>query len=47
MSAEIMIALKIMGMGMGGIFSAMIVIMLVTYLLKAFDRKPKEKKDAE
>lgn len=37
------VALEIMGMGMAGIFSAMIVIMLMTYVLKAFDKKPGKK----
>ena len=32
------IALEIMGMGMLGIFTAMLVIMAVTYLLKKLDR---------
>ena len=36
------IALEIMGMGMLGIFTAMIVIMLVTTVLKKIDnKKPK------
>lgn len=41
------VALEIMGMGMAGIFTAMIVIMLMTYLLKAFDKLFPEKKDEE
>lgn len=32
-------ALKIMGMGMAGIFAAMAVIMAMTYILKLLDEK--------
>ena len=32
-------ALKIMGMGMAGIFAAMAVIMTMTYILKLLDEK--------
>ena len=32
-------ALKIMGMGMFGIFTAMVIIMAVTYLLQGLDKK--------
>lgn len=32
-------ALKIMGMGMAGIFAAMAVIMVMTYILKLLDEK--------
>jgi len=38
------IALEIMGMGMLGIFTAMIVIMLVTTILKKIDNKKPEAK---
>ncbi|MBO5336867.1 MAG: OadG family protein [Lachnospiraceae bacterium] len=38
------IALEIMGMGMLGIFTAMIVIMLVTTVLKKIDNKKPEAK---
>lgn len=38
------IALKIMGMGMLGIFTAMVVIMLVTTILKKIDNKKPEAK---
>ena len=33
------IGLQIMGMGMFGIFTAMVLIMLVTYLLQKLDKK--------
>ena len=36
------IGLQIMGMGMLGIFTAMILIMAVTYLLQKFDKKKKQ-----
>lgn len=36
---NISIALEIMGMGMLGIFTAMVVIMGVTYILNFLDRK--------
>ena len=38
------IALEIMGMGMLGIFTAMVVIMLVTTVLKKIDNKKPEAK---
>ena len=38
------IALEIMGMGMLGIFTAMVVIMLVTTILKKIDNKKPEAK---
>lgn len=37
------IALEIMGMGMLGIFTAMVVIMLVTTVLKKIDNKKTDK----
>lgn len=36
---NVMIGLKIMGMGMLGLFTAMILIMAVTALLKKLDQK--------
>ena len=41
MMKNLVIALEIMGMGMLGIFTAMVVILLLTGLLKRFDN-PKE-----
>lgn len=38
---NITIGLEIMGMGMLGIFTAMIIIMIVTGVLKKFDNKKK------
>lgn len=42
---NILIALKIMGLGMLGIFAALLIIMLVVYALQAADKFSSSKKE--
>lgn len=46
MSTDVLIALKIMGYGMAGIFVAIIVIMLCVWILQKLDSVGKKKKES-
>lgn len=41
MTAKVLLALEIMGLGMAGIFAAIIIIMGIVYLLQMLDKKKK------